>query len=174
MQSIAVLFDEPNPASPMNGEAGQLWTQCTSVYKCMCPENFPIEQVNKIYSDCYAPFIQKAAQSCGPVKEFIKWFPQLDKLYYEKNILAISAEEAEFKELASSILKKKPTAQSATQSATQPISEPATQSATQPISELATQSATPASEPADQAATQTPAKDTPAKAPRWAKYQTKK
>ena len=187
MQSIAVLFDEPNPASPMNGEAGKLWTHCTATYKTMHPEKLPMDQVNKIYLDCYAPFIQRAAQSCGPVKEFIKWFPQIDKLYYEKNILAISAEEAEFKEMACSILKKKlatqsatqtPTSEQATQSATQtPTSELATQSATQtPTSEQATQitaTQTPTSELATQSATQTQ-DNTPAKAPRWAKYQTKK
>jgi ubiquitin-protein ligase len=153
MQSIAVLFDEPNPASPMNGEAGKLWTQCTSTYKSMHPEYLPMEQVNKIYSDCYAPFIQKAAQSCGPVKEFIKWFPQLDKLYYEKNILAISAEEAEFKELANSIIKKKPSQPTDPSQPSQPSNPPATQSASEPAN--------------------TP-DNTSAKAPRWAKYQTKK
>lgn len=153
MQSIAVLFDEPNPLSPMNGEAGKLWTQCTSTYKSMHPENLPMDQVNKIYSDCYAPFIQKAAQSCGPVKEFIKWFPQIDKLYYEKNILAISAEEAEFKELTSSILKKKPSQPAELQA--EPPSQPI-----EPPSQPTEQQAEPPSQPA--------------KAPRWAKYQTKK
>ena len=166
MQSIAVLFDEPNPASPMNSEAGKLWTQCTSTYKSMHPEYLPMEQVNKIYSDCYAPFIQKAAQSCGPVKEFIKWFPQLDKLHYEKNILAISAEEAEFKELTNSIIKKKPATQSATQTSTQ---EPTSESTTQPtIQTPDIKTNEPTQEPAN------PSTNTPAKAPRWAKYQTKK
>lgn len=166
MQSIALLFDEPNPASPMNGEAGKLWNQCTVNYKASNVNKMTINDAERAYFDCYKEFIQRAASQCGPVKEYIKWFPQIDQNYYQKNIMAISTEESEFKELADAILKKK----SATQQPAEPQA-PQQPANPQPSPQPNVQEQ-PANPPAEPQAPQPP--NAPPKATRWAKYQTKK
>jgi ubiquitin-protein ligase len=160
MQSIGWLFDEPNPASPMNSEAGRLWVECTAAYKNGRPESLPAADAERLYAECYKPYTNRAAQTCHVIGDYKKWFPQLDQQYYVENITAISIEESEFKELADQILKKKEKPATA---------EPAAQAAAQDAP------AGPAAQPATATTQDAPAEPAKPAAPtRWAKYQTKK
>ena len=109
MQSIAVLFDEPNPSSPMNSEAGRLWSDLTTQYNRLKRPNLPIEELDRLYMETYRPFIERTARECGTINQYVKWFPQINDQYYAEHIDQIIAEQAEFDELAERIIKKKNT-----------------------------------------------------------------
>ena len=163
MQSIGWLFDEPNPMSPMNGEAGRLWVECTSAYKSHDLKSMSVADAERIYAECYKPYTDRAARECHAIADYKKWFPQLDLKYYSENITKISIEESEFKELADQILKKKekPAAQTTAAAQSDLAADPAAQ-------DLPTTQATTAAvaEPSNPAKSAAPT--------RWAKYQTVK
>jgi ubiquitin-protein ligase len=106
LQSISVLFDEPNPSSPMNSEAGRLWNQQLAKYQALKPDKMSEKDREAAYNRVFEPFTEIARQTRGSIKDYVKWFPQLDMAYYEKHILEISAELEEFEEMAAGLKAK--------------------------------------------------------------------
>ena len=112
VQNILLLFNEPNNASPYNGEASRLWVACEKVYKGHNTKGLSVDECDNLYISAFVPFIQHAetVMNKNNFKHYSKWFPELDpsdKEYVER----VARDEESFKELETmvqSMKKKKP------------------------------------------------------------------
>ncbi len=151
VQNILLLFNEPNNASPYNGDASRVWVECEKNYKAAKRSGMSVQECDDLYMECFAPFIHesKRVMRTNNFKQYAKWFPELDDTCaeYKERVIADDEElatlEASFQRLK---LKNKPSTGSVSEST------PETQ---------ATSTELPKEVP----------KEDPKKKNRWAKYQ---
>jgi ubiquitin-protein ligase len=109
VQNILLLFDEPNNASPYNGEASRLWVDCEKKYKdgktALGGKKAEFKALEELHEQCFAPFSARARETMkkNNMREYFKYFPQLDP---NPNVDAVATELAEFESLAEGLAKK--------------------------------------------------------------------
>lgn len=79
MQSILLLFNEPNNGSPYNSEASRVWVECEKDFKNQKHSGMTMQQSEALYLRCFAPFINGAMKMMrsNDMKPFARWFPEL-------------------------------------------------------------------------------------------------
>ena len=60
INSILLLFQEPNNNSPYNICASKLYMSCDKLYKTTCPKNISVSDQDKLQKKCFKQFIERA------------------------------------------------------------------------------------------------------------------
>lgn len=155
VQNILLLFNEPNNASPYNGEASRFWVECEKNFKAKKRSGMTVLQSDTLYLECFEPFISesKRVMNTNNMKSFAKWFPELDPKnedYKER----LTADNNELIQLEESFNRLKLATKKSSSTAGSTASSTAGSTADQPIDSSAD-----------------PQKDQQKKKNRWAKYQ---
>jgi hypothetical protein len=111
VQNILLLFDEPNNASPYNGEASRCWVDCEKNYNSSKHRNMSVQQLEELHNQCFELFSQKAndfARS-NNMLQYKKHFPQLFPKAADYNSLQqkVNDEFTEVEAMYESMKKKK-------------------------------------------------------------------
>lgn len=81
VQNILMLFDEPNNASPYNGEASRMWVDCEKKFKERKSKlgKLTFADEEKLFEECFNDFRVAAAAFAkkNNLTHYSKWFPQL-------------------------------------------------------------------------------------------------
>lgn len=79
IMSIIALLQEPNPSSPLNSIAGELFKTCNEVYTKECKKvKYNVNDINIIQERCFAEFTVESNKIYNSVKtDYSRWFPQL-------------------------------------------------------------------------------------------------
>lgn len=106
ISSILILLQEPNNASPFNGEASRLYVDCQKKYKELKKKHMSFAEEEELRNACFADFKKHAdtyASKNDKVLQttYSKWFPQI--LGKEKDLGEID----ELKSMLESLRKKK-------------------------------------------------------------------
>jgi len=176
VQNILLLFNEPNNASPYNGDASRQWVACEKDYKSYATKHLTVKECDELYMRSFEPFIAQALNVMNRTnfKQFSKWFPELDPEsvdYVER----VAKDEEDFKELEANILSMKKKKAAERESA-KTKSEVKTNAEVKPNAEVKTNAETTSDAPVNSETKQDvnvdakPAVD-PKKKNRWAKYQ---
>ena len=111
MQNILLLFDEPNNASPFNGEASKIWAECQKKYQPAIKNITSLSEKEYIQNECFELFINHAKElnNKNNYKKYSKWFPDLDKEHpeYKERIENDISSFSEAKHIYDEIIKKR-------------------------------------------------------------------
>lgn len=157
VQNILLLFNEPNNASPYNGEASKVWVACEKKYKATNNKGLSVKEDDDLHAECFEPFVKEAKRvmKTNNFKQFAKWFPELDvdSHEYKQRMDADAVELGELEEMYLHLKGNK-------------------NSASAPAPEDKVQAPTTATAAEHEAPTQATAAPEPTeKKKRWAKYQ---
>jgi ubiquitin-protein ligase len=164
VQNILLLFDEPNNASPYNGEASRIWVQCEKAFNQAVHKKMSVSDIDKLHAEHFTAFTTEAERvmRTNALKAYGRWFPQLDpehKEYaarVEANNAKFAALKAAYEADEAARKKKKTDALSATSST------PSSSSSSSTSSSSSSSTSSTSEAPTEKKA-----------APRWAKYQKK-
>lgn len=79
VMNILYLMEEPNPNSPLNGEAARLWLDAEADYKRACKANSHLSQ-DKIREECFEIYQKKAWEHYLSVPNvFLNYFDHVNK-----------------------------------------------------------------------------------------------
>jgi hypothetical protein len=76
---MLVLLDQPNNASPYNGEASRCWVDCEKIMNERKRPDMSVQETEELKDKCFAPFKAKAIENAkrNDLSKYVKWFPQL-------------------------------------------------------------------------------------------------
>ena len=85
VQNILLLFNEPNNASPYNGEASRIWVECEKKYKAFKTAKMTVQDSDTLYLQCFDVFMKNAVNvmNKNDYTQYSKWFPELDPTHIE-------------------------------------------------------------------------------------------
>lgn len=103
IQNILLLFNEPNNASPYNGEASRIWVDCEKNYKKKKTGRMSLSESEELYLECFEPFISESRKVMltNNFEQYAQWFPELAERSpdYKKRVEADNAELQELEEM---------------------------------------------------------------------------
>lgn len=99
IRNITLLFDEPNNASPFNGEASHNYVECEKKYKSLIKKNMSVKEQDELKEKCFLEFKKKADNfATNDLTKYTKWFPQLNSgVVDEEEMQMLEAMMASFK-----------------------------------------------------------------------------
>jgi ubiquitin-protein ligase len=106
IDSLRLLLEDPNNASPMNGEAARLHTDCEQKYRMVNKRNMTVAEADVLRDECFSEFKQKADEiyRSNNVEQYVKLFPQIRN---RDNTAHIHKDIATLKELLEQVAPKK-------------------------------------------------------------------
>ncbi len=174
VQNVLLLFNEPNNASPYNGEASRIWVACEKKYKSLQKPNMTVAESEELYIECFAEFIEAAIKvmNSSDLKQYAKWFPELDPDAdeYKKRMSDDSAELEELeKTFAAMKARKSAKVQSTSSSVSTDVSSLVSADTSSSVS-TNTSSSVSTNTSSSVSTTEPTTQQAPAKKNRWDKY----